>query len=79
MAYQVILEPGPGQFRELESPRVRTRINFREIFSRAPIDMRKARERDLATLHENRPSVGAASYALKIEGNNWVGGKGRHL
>ena len=27
VAYQVILEPGIGQFREFESPRVHTRIN----------------------------------------------------
>ena len=27
VAYQVILEPGIGQFRESESPRVHTRIN----------------------------------------------------
>ena len=26
LAYQVILEPGIGQFREFESPRVHTRI-----------------------------------------------------
>ena len=27
LAYQVILEPGIGQFREVESPRVHSRIN----------------------------------------------------
>ena len=27
VAYQVILEPGTGQFREFESPRAHTRIN----------------------------------------------------
>ena len=27
VVYQVILEPGVGQFREFESPRVHTRIN----------------------------------------------------
>ena len=32
VAYQVILEPGTGQFRELESPRVHTRINSRGLF-----------------------------------------------
>ena len=26
VAYQVILEPGRGQFREFESPRVHTRV-----------------------------------------------------
>ena len=28
VAHQVILEPGIGQFREFESPRVHTRVNF---------------------------------------------------
>ena len=32
VAYQVILEPGMGQFRELEPPRVHTRINSRGLF-----------------------------------------------
>ena len=32
VAYQVILEPGIGQFREFESPRVHTRINWRGLF-----------------------------------------------
>ena len=32
VAYQVILEPGIGQFREFESPRVYTRINSWGLF-----------------------------------------------
>ena len=32
VAYQVILEPGIGQFREIESPRVHTRINSWGLF-----------------------------------------------
>ena len=32
VAYQIILEPGIGQFREFESPRVHTRINSWELF-----------------------------------------------
>ena len=32
VAYQVILEPGIGQFREFDSPRVRTRINSWGLF-----------------------------------------------
>ena len=32
VAYQVILEPGIGQFREFESPRVHTRINSSGLF-----------------------------------------------
>ena len=49
MAYQVILEPGVGQFREFESPREHTRINSWELFSRAQPDLRKTRERELTT------------------------------
>ena len=52
MAYQVILEPGIGQFREFESPRVRTGITFRGTFFCALIDLRKARELELETLDE---------------------------
>ena len=52
MAYQVILEPGTGQFREFESPRVHTRIKFVGTFACAQIDLRKTRERELATLDE---------------------------
>ena len=32
VAYQVILEPGIGQFRELETRRVHTRINSLRLF-----------------------------------------------
>ena len=32
VAYQVILEPGIGQFREFESPRVHTRVNSWRLF-----------------------------------------------
>ena len=32
VAYQVILEPGIGQFREFEPRRVRTRIKSLELF-----------------------------------------------
>ena len=76
MAYQVILEPGRGQIREFEFPRVRPLMNFCAAFPCAPTDLRKARERELATLHENRQSVVAELYALeKIEGSNRRGGK----
>ena len=61
VAYQVILEPGIGQFREFESPRVHTRINSLETFSCAHItDLPKARERELATLDEKLTSSGIA-------------------
>ena len=52
VAYEVILEPGIGQFREFEPRRVRTRINSLGLFLSAQIDMRKARERELATFGE---------------------------
>ena len=83
VAYQVNLGSGIGQFREFESPRVHTRIKFVGTFSCAQIDLRKARERELATtLDEKLTSSGIAEpyeCAMKIEGKNWRGEKGRHL
>ena len=32
VAYKIIIEPGIGQFREFESPRVHTRIKLWELF-----------------------------------------------
>ena len=52
VAYQVILEPGIGQFREFESPRVHYWYKSVGTFARAQIDLPKARERELATLDE---------------------------
>ena len=46
MTYQVILEPGIGQFREFDYPRVHTRKKSVGTFSCAQIDLRKARERE---------------------------------
>ena len=60
VAYQAILEPGIGQFCEVESPRVRTRISSRGTSSCAQIYLRKTRERELATLHEKSTSSGSA-------------------
>ena len=60
MAHQVVLEPGIGQFREFEPRRVHTRINSLGTFSCAQIDLRKARERELATLDEKSTSSGIA-------------------
>ena len=57
MAYQVIFEPGIGQFREFETPRVHSN-KFVGDFSCAQIDFRKAREHELATLDQNRRAVG---------------------
>ena len=66
MAYQVILGPGIGQFREFEPRRVHTRINSLGLFSCAQIDLQKARERELSTLDEKSTSSGIAEpYARK--------------
>ena len=63
MAYQVILEPGIGQFREFESPPVHTRINSWGLFL-STNRLAEARERELATLDEKSTSSGIAeSYA----------------
>ena len=50
MAYQVILEPGVGQFREFEPRQVHTRINSLGVFLVHKLTLWKARERELATL-----------------------------
>ena len=60
VAYQVVLEPGIGQFREFDSPRVHTRINSWGLFSCAQIELRKTRGRELATLDEKSTSSGIA-------------------
>ena len=61
VAYQVILEPGIGQFREFESPRVHANsYKFVGTFSCAQIDLWKERERELATLDEKSTSSGIA-------------------
>ena len=52
VAYQVFLEPGTGQLREFESPRVCTRKFFRGTFSCALIDLWKASEHASAGLDE---------------------------
>ena len=50
--------PVVGQLREFESPRVHTRYEVVGTFFCAPIDSRKAQERELATFDENRRAVG---------------------
>ena len=72
VAYQGILEPGIGQFREFEPHRVHTRVNSWGLFSCAQVDLREARERELAKLDENRRAVGLLNRmrAIKIEGKN---------
>ena len=70
VAYQVILEPGIGQFREFGSPPSAYSYTFVGTFDCAQIDLRKARERELATLDEKSTSSGIAETlcAIKIEG-----------
>ena len=60
VAYQLILEPGIGQFREFRAPPSAYSHTFVGTFSGAQIDLRKARERELATLDETSTSSGIA-------------------
>ena len=61
VAYQVILEAGISQFSEFEPCRVHTySYKFVGTFARAQHDLRKARERELATLDEKSTSSGIA-------------------
>ena len=59
VAYQVILEPGIDHFSEFEPRRVHTRIIV-GTFSCAQVDLRKALERELATLDGKSTSSGIA-------------------
>ena len=61
VAYQVILEPGIGQFVSSNPPECMLEKN-RGTFSCAQIDLRKARERELATLDEKPTSNGIAEH-----------------
>ena len=74
MAHQVIiLEPGIGRFREFEPRRVHTRIHSLGLFLCAQNGLRKAQERELATLDEKTTGSGIAESdlcAIKIEGKN---------
>ena len=80
VAYQVVLGPAIGQFREAESPRVHTRINSCFFLLCAQIDLRKARERELATPDEKSTSSGIAEpfARLKLKART-RGEKGRQL
>ena len=64
VAHQVILEPGIGQFREFESPEciLVQMYKFAGVgaFSCEQINLRKARERELATFDEKSTSSGIA-------------------
>ena len=68
VAYQINLEPGIGQFREFEPRRVHTRINSLRFLLCAQIDLRKARERDLAHSMKNRRAVGVLN---PMRDENW--------
>ena len=59
MAYQVILEPGIGQFREFAPPSAYSSKLF-GTFSCTQIDLRKARERESVILDEKSTSSGIA-------------------
>ena len=79
-AYQVILEPGIGQFREFEPRRGHTRTKIVGTFSCGQIDLRKAREGELVTLDEQSTSSGIAEpYARKKMKARTGEEKGRHL
>ena len=66
VAYQAILEPGIGQLREFESPPSAYSHKLVGNFSCAQIDLRKARDRELATLDERPTSSGITEpYARK--------------
>ena len=72
-----------GQFREFE-PRQVSAYSYKFVgtFSCAQIDLRKARERELATPDEKATSSGIPEpylCAIKIEGKNRGGEKGRRL
>ena len=61
VAYQVIYEPGTGQFREFESPRVHTRINSWGLFLAHKLTCGKRESViKLATLDEKSTSSGIA-------------------
>ena len=60
VAYQVILEPGIGQFREFRAPPSAYSYKFVGTFSCAQIGLRKARKRELGTLDEKLTSSGIA-------------------
>ena len=70
MAYQVVLEPGIGQFRGFEPPPecILVYISW-GLFSCAQVGFRKARERELTTLDEKIDEQwDCLESAIKVEG-----------
>ena len=60
VAYQVILAPGIDQFREFKPSPSAYSYKFVGTISCAQVDLRKLRERELATLEEKSTSSGIA-------------------
>ena len=76
VAYQVILEPGIGQFREFECPRVHTRINLWEKFLVHKLTCGKRESVSLQHSTKKRRAVGLLNPLRdKIEREN-RGGEG---
>ena len=74
MAHQVILEPGIGQYREFESPRVNTRINSWGLFLVHKLTYGKRESVSEQHSMKNRRAVGLLNLpAIKIEGKNREG------
>ena len=59
VAYQVILEPGMGQFREFEPPRVHTRMDSRGLFLMHKLTCRKRESVSEQHSMKNRRAVGS--------------------
>ena len=80
MAYQVILEPGIGQFRGFESPRLHTRIKSWGLFIVHKLACGKRESVSKQHSMNNRRAVGLLNpmCAIKIEGKN-RGERRRHL
>ena len=71
VAYQVILEPGLGQFREFESPQVHTRIISWGLFLMHKLTCGKRESLSQQHSMKTRRAVGLLNPMRdKIEGNN---------
>ena len=80
MAYQVILEPGIGQFREFEPRRVHTRINSMGLFLEDKLTCGKRESVSQQHSMKNRRAVGLLNNMRDKKLKARTGGeKGRHL